>query len=456
MVDAEEVLWTGETAPTQDGVDALCRSFTQRLAQLLLPPRIGEDLGYALAGIGTKLAGQPGGATRLQGELKRHRSDLTLTLADDGAPLAHPALQAVAARFPANLYVSRDTQPCGTTNRFMIRTGTPEATARPRILVVDDDPVQRLALEMFLRESYAAIACATAAEAELEARLQAPDLIISDIHMPDDDGLVFRDRLAREPVLGAVPFLFLTSDRSPGAVAAANETGIDDLIYKPLDKRKLLWVIDRILRRRAQLRALRQISQAPLPVAAWPDCHGRYTIETRRIGAVPGRDDLLLWHRADADQLQLLICEAGGQGKGDWPHALARQGFIKGAARGLDTALDPAGFLDRLARLLDEDGLLGESGLVATACRLGPEGAVGLADTGLSHAVLLAAAGACSFAGTLRPGERLVLSTGPLAEAALLPDAFGRPPSAIAESLLQDLLTRSGGRDFLVCVIGFD
>ena len=456
MVDAEEVLWTGETAPTQDGVDALCRSFTQRLAQLLLPPRIGEDLGHALAGIGTKLAGQPGGATRLQGELKRHRSDLTLTLADDGAPLPHPALQAVAARFPANLYLPRGTQPCGTTNRFMIRTGTPEATARPRILVVDDDPVQRLALEMFLRESYAAIACATAAEAELEARLQTPDLIISDIHMPDDDGLVFRDRLAREPVLGAVPFLFLTSDRSPGAVAAANETGIDDLIYKPLDKRKLLWVIDRILRRRAQLRALRQISQAPLPVAAWPDSHGRYTIATRRIGAVPGRDDLLLWHRADADQLQLLICEAGSQGTGDWPHALARQGFIKGAARGLDAALDPAGILDRLARLLDQDGLLGESGLVATACRLGAEGAVGLADHGLSQAQLLTAAGASPFAGTLMPGERLVLTTGPLAEAALPPDHFGRPPSAIAESLVQDLLTRSGGRDFLVCVIGFD
>jgi phosphoserine phosphatase RsbU/P len=455
MADAEEVLWTDETAPTPDGVDALCRSFAQRLTQLLLPPRIGEDLGRALAGIGTKLAGQPGGATRLHGELKRHKSDLTLTLADDGTPLQRPALQAVTARFPANLYVPRDTQARGKTNRFMIRTGTPEATARPRILVVDDDPVQRLALEMFLRESYAVIACATAAEAELEARLQEPDLIISDIHMPDDDGLAFRDRLAREPALGAVPFLFLTCDRSPGAVAAANETGIDDLIYKPLDKRKLLWVIDRILRRRAQLRALRQISQAPLPAAAWPDSHGRYTIATRRIGAVPGRDGLLLCHRPAADHLQLLICEAGSQGNGDWPRALARQGFIKGAARGIDTALDPAGFLDRLTRLLDEDGLLGESGLAATACRLGAEGTVGLADIGLSHAVLLTAEGAAPFAGTLKPGERLVLTTGPLAGPAS-PDPFGRPASAIAESLVQDLLARSGGRDVLVCVIGFD
>ncbi len=452
MADAEEVLWTDETVPTLDGVDALCRSFTQRLAQLLLPPRIGEDLGRALAGIGTKLAGQPGGATRLQGELKRRRSDLTLTLADDGAPLQYPALQAVAARFPTNLYVPRDAAARRKVNRFLIRTGTPDATARPRILVVDDDPVQRLALEMFLRESYAAIACATAAEAELEARLQEPDLIISDIHMPDDDGLAFRDRLGREPVLGAVPFLFLTSDRSPGAVAAANESGIDDLIYKPLDKRKLLWVIDRILRRRAQLRTLRQIGQAPLPEAVWPATYGRYTIATRRIGAVPGRDGLLLWHRAAADHLQLLICAGGIRTTGDWPRALARQGFVKGAARGIDAALDSAGFLDRLGQLLDEDGLLDESGLAATACRLGAEGRIDLADSGLCQARLLTPEGESAFTGRLQPGERLVLTTGPLAEAA----ATARPASAIAETLVQDLLTRSGGRDFLVCVIGFD
>jgi hypothetical protein len=141
---------------------------------------------------------------------------------------------------------------------------------------------------------------------------------------------------------------------------------------------------------------------------------------------------------------------------GEWPRALTRQGFIKGAACGIDAALDPAGFLDRLARLLDEDGLLGESGLAATACRLGAEGTVGLADSGLSHAVLLTAEGAAPFAGTLKPGERLVLTAGSLAAVAPPPDPFGRPASALAESLVQDLLTRSGGRDFLVCVIGFD
>ncbi|MEI9987983.1 MAG: response regulator [Aliidongia sp.] len=146
-------------------------------------------------------------------------------------------LHAVLSRSAGHLYVPGDCRSLGL-NRFILRLTAADAGARPRVLVVDDDAVQRLTIELFLRGTYAPTICETAAEAEIEARLQMPDIIISDLHMPDDDGLAFRDRLAREPELGAVPFLFLTSDRSPGATAAANDAGIDDLIYKPLDKRR--------------------------------------------------------------------------------------------------------------------------------------------------------------------------------------------------------------------------
>jgi sigma-B regulation protein RsbU (phosphoserine phosphatase) len=517
------VLWTGETVPTLAGVRDLRRSFADRIAQLPLTREIGEDLSVALVEIGVNVATHADGATRLVTELKRHEAEWTLTVADDGAPLLHEAtsfrdhgvrrpdplqesgrgLYIVAARFPQHLYVPRHwrSREPNDVNRFMVRAVPIDAGRSPRVLVVDDDPVQRLALELYLRGGYTVIACATAAEAELEARLQTPDLIISDIHMPDDDGLAFRDRLAREAELGLVPFLFLTSDRSPGALAAANESGIDDLLYKPLDKRRLHGVLDRVLRRQQQLKMLRRHEQAAgatlrFPSQTLPERVGRYSIAARRISAdqpidvnLGGGD--LIWHRHTPDGFQLLMCDAMGHGVGAWPLAMANLGFVRGAALGMGSEIGPGEFIGNLSDLLTEEGMLDGAALTVIGCWLGPDGAVALANAGQPHPFLVGAGGTREIdveggligllpgqkyetrRVTLAPGDRLVLVTDGfiedadpevalLAEQALaadLRDLAARPPAVIAEGLLRAHLMRSGGRtadDSMVCVIGFD
>lgn len=523
MADAEEVIWTGETAPTLAGVRSLRRSFADRLAGLPLAREIGEDLSCALVEIAVNVAEHAGGATRLVMELKRHEQEWTLTIADDGTPLLPDAvsfrdrrhyrpdplqesgrgLYIVAARFPQHLYVPRHWRSRGQNevNRFMVRAVPPGASRAPRILVVDDDPVQRLAIELYLRGDYTVIACATAAEAELEAKLHTPDIIISDIHMPDDDGLTFRDRLSRESELGPVPFLFLTSDRSPGASAAANEAGIDDLLYKPLDKKRLTSVLERILKRQQQLKLLRRHEQAAgtalrFPSQSLPERVGRYTLAARRISAdqsieanLGGGD--LIWHRHTPDGFQMLMCDAMGHGTGAWPLAMANLGFVKGAAVGLGNEVGPGDFIATLSDLLSEEGMLEGAALTVIGCWLGPEGAVSLANAGQPYPFLVGADGTREIpvegaliglmpgqhyrAETVEliPGDRLVLVTDGFVEAsdpaeaqaaadALLKDLAdlaGRPPSVIAEGVLRGHLMRSGGRtadDSMVCVIGYD
>jgi sigma-B regulation protein RsbU (phosphoserine phosphatase) len=350
-----------------------------------------------------------------------------------------------------------------------------DADRRPRILVVDDDPVQRLALGLFLRDAYAAVVCATAAEAELEAKLQRPDIIISDIHMPDDDGLAFRARLVREPELGSVPFLFLTSDRSPGASAAANETGIDDLLYKPLDKRKLLGVVDRILKRQQQLHRLHRHASAAsapaLPCPALPDRVGRYQI-AQHPHAAGDCAGTLLWHRAVPDGLQILLCSARGLDEAGRRRAAATLGFIKGVARGIDAASEPATFVESLFRLADDDGLRAGTALTALFCQLRADGAVALAEAGAKRPILIGADSVRAVEpGTdslvLAPGERLVLAASDSAEAApgaasvaeMPPGLAFRPPSVIAETLARRHPVRSRGHAAeggMLCVIAFD
>jgi sigma-B regulation protein RsbU (phosphoserine phosphatase) len=524
MADTEAAIWAGETVPTLAGIRELRHAFCGRLQELSLTREVTEDLGVALVEIGVNVVEHAVGATRIAAELKHHGQDWTLIVGDDGPPLRRDAanfhdraarrpdplqesgrgLYIVAARFPQHLYVPRGWGAHGRAdlNRFMIRASAPGEAAGPRILVVDDDPVQRLAIEHYLRGQYFVVACASAAEAELEAKLQTPDLIISDIHMPDDDGLAFRDRLSREPELGLVPFLFLTSDRSPGASAAANEAGIDDMLYKPLDKKRLLSVLERILKRQQQMKALRRheavATSAPNRFAgpALPAQIGAFTIAARRVSAgqsidlnSAGGDHI--WHRHTPDGFQLMLCDAMGHGAGAWPLAMANLGFVKGAAMSMGPGIGPGVFIATLSNLLSDEGLLEGATLTALGCWLRNDGDIMLANAGQPFPLLASAAGVTEIpleggllgllpdqiydetTIRLKPGDRLVLITDGFVEAAdpeiaqLAVEALkadlsalaGRPVPVIADGLLRAHLLRGGGRtedDSMVCVIGAD
>ncbi len=528
MIDTEAPLWAGETAPTLAGIRELRRSFATRIAELPLDRELGEDLAVALVEIGVNVAEHATGTSRIKAELRHQEHDWTLTVADDGEPLLRDigsfrdhtlrrpdplqesgrGLFIVAARFPQHLYVPRGWgQPSDSVrvlrplNRFIVRgADITNGTGYPRILVVDDDPVQRMAVQLYLRGLYTVMARASAAEAEIEAKLQTPDLIISDIHMPDSDGLAFRDRLSREPELGLVPFLFLTSDRSPGATAAANEAGIDDMLYKPLDKTRLVSVLGRILKRQQQMKALRRHESSAANTSnrfagpSLPAQVGPFTIAARRVSAgqpidvnVLGGDHI--WHRHTPDGFQLMLCDAMGHGAGAWPLAMANLGFVKGAAMSMGPGIGPGIFIATLSDLLSDEGLLQGATLTALGCWLRDDGKVALANAGQPSPLLADHAGITEIpleggllglipgqsyeekVLELKPGSRLVLLTDgfiDVADPVVAGLAIGsikadltaladRPVPDIADGLLRAHLLRSGGRtedDSMVCVIG--
>src|SRR3954447_20748094 len=64
-----------------------------------------------------------------------------------------------------------------------------EFNAPPRLLLVDDSPVERLALAHFLRRAgYAVDEAADGDAAILHVKHRAVDLVLLDLHMPDVDG----------------------------------------------------------------------------------------------------------------------------------------------------------------------------------------------------------------------------------------------------------------------------
>jgi two-component system KDP operon response regulator KdpE len=121
--------------------------------------------------------------------------------------------------------------------------------AAAAILLVEDDEPTRTSIAMFLRgyrhDVVEAGDFATATEAW---ERQRPDLIVLDLGLPDEDGLVLIRRVRRE---AATPILILSArDREVDKVAAL-DLGADDYVTKPFGMVELRARIDALLRRAA-------------------------------------------------------------------------------------------------------------------------------------------------------------------------------------------------------------
>lgn len=136
--------------------------------------------------------------------------------------------------------------------------GTPKATApRPArgadpdspkrsLLVVEDDPVLQTLLGKFLTQGgYAVTRAADGAEALVRLASGAFDAIVSDIDMPNLDGMEFLEVLNQKGI--DTPVVFLSGRSESGIEVRAFETGAADFIRKPVRKDVLLARVARLV-----------------------------------------------------------------------------------------------------------------------------------------------------------------------------------------------------------------
>ncbi|HEV2836124.1 MAG TPA: response regulator [Pyrinomonadaceae bacterium] len=104
------------------------------------------------------------------------------------------------------------------------------------ILVVEDsEDTLSLLSAMFGREGAKVIAVTSANEALEWARSNRPDVIISDIGMPDVDGYEFLKQVKQVPAMDAVPAIAISGYASEEDRRKATEVGYLTLMPKPLD-----------------------------------------------------------------------------------------------------------------------------------------------------------------------------------------------------------------------------
>ena len=116
-----------------------------------------------------------------------------------------------------------------------------------RILVVEDDDVERELIKMALeRQGYAVdTACDGIDGYELAVRSR-PDLIISDIQMPAADGVHLVRRVRDDTEIASTPIVIMTGTGFGNAAYTLSQ-GADAYEAKPIDPASLLKTVSRLL-----------------------------------------------------------------------------------------------------------------------------------------------------------------------------------------------------------------
>ena len=132
----------------------------------------------------------------------------------------------------------------------------PAAEAPPRLLLVDDEPGLRNAVEAYLEAEGFEVATASDGDQGWAAAQELlPDLVISDVMMPRCDGYELLRRLRADERLGGTPVIFLTAKGMTADRISGFQAGVDDYIPKPFDPDELVARVRNVVRRQERLLA---------------------------------------------------------------------------------------------------------------------------------------------------------------------------------------------------------
>jgi CheY-like chemotaxis protein len=118
-----------------------------------------------------------------------------------------------------------------------------EAPAKrvPTVYFIDDSATMREVIKIaFRRENIQVITCADAASALAQFEQARPDVVITDVIMPDQDGYSVCSRIKENPDLSNTPVLLMSGVVNKSVADKAVSVKADELIRKPFQPQELI------------------------------------------------------------------------------------------------------------------------------------------------------------------------------------------------------------------------
>lgn len=116
------------------------------------------------------------------------------------------------------------------------------------IISVDDSATMRKMVSFTLKAAgYDVLEASDGADALNVLKTRPVDLVLSDINMPNMNGLELTRQLRRQPAFSRTPIILLTTESDPAKKAEGRAAGATGWIIKPFNQEQLLAVIAKVL-----------------------------------------------------------------------------------------------------------------------------------------------------------------------------------------------------------------
>ncbi|HPJ67102.1 MAG TPA: response regulator [Desulfobacteraceae bacterium] len=117
------------------------------------------------------------------------------------------------------------------------------------VLIIDDDSlIRKLIVNSLRSEPYRVVEAGTAQEVTALSREEKPDIILTDITLPDMDGWSAAQIIKYSPGLRSDPILAVTGLSDEDFIDRIKESGMDGFIPKPFSTRELPEILKKHLR----------------------------------------------------------------------------------------------------------------------------------------------------------------------------------------------------------------
>src|SRR5258707_10292847 len=128
-------------------------------------------------------------------------------------------------------------------------TGTAEPRRTPTVYFIDDSATMREVIKIaFRRESINVVTCADAASAMAQFDQNPPDVVITDVIMPDTDGYSVCSQIREHAQFSATPVILMSGVVNKSAADKAVAVRADELIRKPFQPQELISRVKTLLR----------------------------------------------------------------------------------------------------------------------------------------------------------------------------------------------------------------
>ncbi|MGE5496988.1 MAG: SpoIIE family protein phosphatase [Syntrophothermus sp.] len=246
------------------------------------------------------------------------------------------------------------------------------ASSANKVLIVDDDIyLIKLFAYNLTRAGFEVKTANNGLEGYNAARQFEPDLIVSDIMMPEADGYEFRKLLLEDPDLKSIPFVFLTAKGEEQDILDGYILEIEDYIIKTSGPKVLIAKVSAIIKshEKERTRIVSEINSAAenLRAKVVPDEFPEFgTFQIRHwhqpYKGVPG-GDFIDYFQLNSDTIAVVLGDVMGKKWGAWYFAFAYAGYVRSAIRVIlqsATECTPGDLLQKINESIYQDAKVSE------------------------------------------------------------------------------------------------